>query len=72
MELFGPIIKKFVILFNPNYSLQNVSYIFCRKKTALKKYVLFREMQLPSLMLKKILKEFKRVFLYFRRACKAF
>ena len=72
MELFGPIIKKFVIVFNPNYSLQNVSYIFCRKKTALKKYVLFREMQLPSLMLKKILKEFKRVFLYFRRACKAF
>ena len=72
MELFGPIIKKFVIVFNPNYSLQNVSYVFCRKKTALKKYVLFREMQLPSLMLKKILKEFKRVFLYFRRACKAF
>ena len=71
MELSSPIIKKLVIVFNTNFSLQNVSYIFCRKKTALKKYILFREMQLPSLKLKKHLCFFKRVFLYFRRACKA-
>ena len=56
MELSNPKIKKFRILYNrglKNFSLRKIFYTFFQKKSALKKILIFQEMELFSLKLKK-------------------